>query len=127
MNTLPTSTNQPWSNWSGFVKFTPQQIVRPSSLAELQRIVGDSGRKGHHMRVVGSGHSFTPLVQTEDVLISLENWQGIEEIDAEKGSVKVRSGTKLQALGEALLAHGVAQENLGDIDVQSISGAISTG
>jgi FAD-linked oxidoreductase len=127
MNTSPAMASQSWSNWSGYVQFTPQQIVRPSSLDELQRIVGDSGRNGRHVRVVGSGHSFTPLVQTEDVLISLENWQGIKEIDVEKGRVKVRGGTKLSTLGEALLAYGVAQENIGDIDVQSISGAISTG
>jgi FAD-linked oxidoreductase len=126
MNKSQTRTSQTWSNWSGFVKFTPQQIVKPSSLDELQRIVGESGRKGHHVRVVGSGHSFTPLMQAEDILISLDNWQGIEEIDVEKGRVKVRSGTKLHALGEELFAHGIAQENLGDFDSQSVSGAIST-
>ncbi|GAC1425010.1 MAG: D-arabinono-1,4-lactone oxidase [Ktedonobacteraceae bacterium] len=127
MNTRTARAIRPWRNWSGYVKFTPQQIVKPSSLDELQRIVSDSGRNGGHVRVVGTGHSFTPLVQTEDILLSLDNWQGIEEIDVEKGSVKVRGGTKLHALGEALLAYGLAQENLGDINVQSISGAISTG
>ena len=127
MTLLPTRASHYWRNWSGYVRFTPQQIVRPSSLEELQRIVGESGHIGRHVRVVGSGHSFTPLVQTEDILISLDNWQGIEEINVEKGRVKVRGGTKLYALGEALFAHGVAQENLGDINVQSISGAISTG
>jgi FAD-linked oxidoreductase len=127
MNTSPTRTSGHWSNWSGFVQFTPQQIFKPGSLDELQRIVGESGRNGRHVRVVGAGHSFAPLVQTEDVLISLDNWQGIEEIDVAKGRVKVRGGTKLHALGEELFAYGVAQENLGDIDVQSVSGAISTG
>ena len=128
MNTLSTSTStgRPWSNWSRYVQFTPQQIIRPDSLGELQRIVGESGRNGRHMRVVGSGHSFTPLMRTEDLLISLDNWQGIEEIDVAKGSVKVRGGTKLHYLGEALFAHGVAQEYHGDFDAQSISGAIST-
>jgi len=127
MNTRSTRASRPWRNWSGFVRFTPQQIFRPSSLDELQRIVGDSGCNGRHIRVIGAGHSFTPLMQTEDILISLDNWQGIEEIDVEKGTVKVRGGTKLRTLGEALLAYGLAQENLGDIDVQSISGAVSTG
>jgi FAD-linked oxidoreductase len=127
MHSSPTSARQRWSNWSGFVQFTPQQIIRPSSLDELQRIVRDSGRNGRHVRVVGSGHSFTPLIHTEDVLISLDNWQGIEDISIEEGRVKVRGGTKLRGLGEALFAYGVAQENLGDINVQSISGAICTG
>lgn len=127
MNRRSSRASRPWRNWSGFVRFTPQQVVKPGNLAELQRIVGESGRSGRHMRVVGSGHSFTPLIQTEDILISLDNWQGIEEIDIEKGIVKVRGGTKLRTLGKVLLSYGLAQENLGDIDVQSISGAVSTG
>jgi FAD-linked oxidoreductase len=80
--------------------------------------------------VVGSGHSFTPLVQTNDIQISLDNLQGIEQIDADReqgGTVTVLGGTKLKKLGDELLAHGLAQENLGDIDVQSIAGAVSTG
>ncbi len=67
------------------------------------------------------------VIETEDILLSLDNWQGIEEIDVAKGIAKVRGGTKLRRLGKELLAYGLRQENLGDIDVQSISGAISTG
>ena len=127
MNTCVTGTRRVWRNWSGFVQCTPRQILKPSSLDELQHIIGHSGRSGRSVRVVGSGHSFTPLMETEDILISLDNWQGIEEIDVKRGTVKVRGGTKLRMLGEALFEYGLAQENLGDINVQSISGAISTG
>lgn len=114
-------------NWSGFVRFTPRQVVKPGSLEELQRIVGESAQSGRSIRVIGSGHSFTPLIETDDILLSLDNWQGIEEIDLSKHTVKVRGGTKLRRLGKELLAYGLRQENLGDIDVQSISGAVSTG
>jgi FAD-linked oxidoreductase len=79
------------------------------------------------VRVVGSGHSFTPLVQTDDVLMSLDGVQGIESIDKERGTATVLGGTWLRSLGNALLEQGLAQENLGDIDEQSIAGAISTG
>jgi FAD-linked oxidoreductase len=116
-----------WHNWSGSVHGSPREIVKPGRIEELARIVGASGRDGRHVRVVGSGHSFTPLVQTDDVLISLDQVQGIEAVDTERQTVTVLAGTRLKALGEALLARGVAQENLGDIDVQSIAGAISTG
>jgi len=90
-------------------------------------MVEEFGRDGRHVRVVGSGHSFTPLVQTDDILMSLDNLQGVEEIDAEHGRVTVLGGTKLKHLGDVLFAYGLAQENLGDINVQSIAGAISTG
>ena len=116
-----------WQNWSGSVKAQPRQIVKPGSINELKHHIADYARDGRHVRVVGSGHSFTQLAQSDDVLMSLDNLQGIEAIDAEHGVVNVLGGTKLKLLGETLLGHGLAQENLGDIDVQSIAGAISTG
>jgi FAD-linked oxidoreductase len=116
-----------WSNWSGSVQSKPHQAAMPTSVEELARMVGEYGRGGHHLRVVGAGHSFTPLVQTDDVLMSLEHLQGIESVDKEQGIVTVLGGTRLKRLGQELFEHGLAQENLGDIDVQSISGAISTG
>jgi FAD-linked oxidoreductase len=124
---METSQAGQWSNWSGSVKCSPVEIVKPHSIDELTKIVGEYGRAGRHVRVAGSGHSFTPIVQSDDALLSLEEMQGIESIDAERGSVTVLGGTVLKNLGNLLFEHGLAQENLGDIDVQSISGAISTG
>ena len=116
-----------WRNWSGSVNAAPRAFVKPRSLDDLARLMGDYARAGRHVRVVGDGHSFTPLVQTDDVLLSLDHLSGIETVDAERGTVRVRAGTRLKRLGTDLLARGLAQENLGDIDVQSIAGAISTG
>jgi FAD-linked oxidoreductase len=116
-----------WHNWSGSVQSTPQEIVTPRSIDELARMVKTYGQQGRHVRVVGSGHSFTPLVETDDALVSLENMQGIESLDETHGTVSALGGTRLKSLGKALFARGLAQENLGDIDVQSIAGAISTG
>jgi FAD-linked oxidoreductase len=116
-----------WSNWSGSVKCAPHQVVKPRNIEELAQIIGQYGRDGRHVRVAGSGHSFTPLVQTGDVLMSLEQMQGIEAIDTTRGTATVWGGTWLKNLGNALFERGLAQENLGDIDEQSITGAISTG
>ena len=116
-----------WHNWSSSVRCTPQQIVKPGSIAELAHMVKMWGQQGRHVRVVGSGHSFTPLVESDDVLVSLENVQGIESFDEAHNTVTALGGTQLKTLGKALFAKGLAQENLGDIDVQSIAGAISTG
>ena len=51
----------------------PHQLVTPHTIDELSRLIGTYGRIGRQVRVVGAGHSFTPLVQTDDVLISLEH------------------------------------------------------
>ncbi|GCE22431.1 D-arabinono-1,4-lactone oxidase [Dictyobacter kobayashii] len=124
---MVTEQTQHWQNWSGSVRSSLQQLVKPSNIAELARLLSHYSRTGRHVRVVGAGHSFTPLVETDDILLSLDNLQGVEEIDTEHGTATVLGGTRLKLLGETLLARGVAQENLGDIDVQSIAGAISTG
>ncbi len=116
-----------WRNWSGSVVCAPREVIAPDSIAELARTVGERGRAGRRMRVVGSGHSFTPLVQTDDTLLRLDNLRGVTSFDAERGLVTVLGGTPLKQLGDALLERGVAQENLGDIDVQTITGAIGTG
>jgi FAD-linked oxidoreductase len=116
-----------WRNWSGSVRCSPRELAKPRDLDELVRLMGEWGRAGRNVRVVGDGHSFTPLVKTDDVLLSLDNMQGVESVDAERQTVRVWAGTRLKRLGDDLLARGLAQENLGDIDVQSIAGATSTG
>src|SRR5947209_20589229 len=82
-------TTERWSNWSGSVKGTPRQVVTPSTIDELARLVKEYNRDGRHVRVVGAGHSFTPLVQSDDILMSLDNIQGIETIDPSTGSATV--------------------------------------
>lgn len=116
-----------WSNWSGSVKALPKQFVAPSSIEDVAAVVQFCRREGRKLRVVGSGHSFTAIAASDDMLMSLDGLQGIVRVDKVARTATVWAGTKLRALGEALFSHGLAQENLGDIDVQSIAGAISTG
>ncbi len=116
-----------WKNWAETVICHPSEIVKPSSEDEITSIIAKAKKEGKRIRVVGNGHSFTALNNTSSILMSLENWQGVLDLDKEKSCVTVRSGTQIKALGELLHQEGLAQENLGDIDVQSIAGAISTG
>lgn len=114
-----------WQNWSGSVTCTPAAIQYPSTLDEIVALVKQCAASGKKLRVVGAGHSFTPLVATDQILVSLDHYAGLEHIENHTATVK--AGTRLKALGDLLFQHGLAQENLGDINVQSIAGAISTG
>ncbi|MFC5471427.1 D-arabinono-1,4-lactone oxidase [Cohnella suwonensis] len=116
-----------WSNWSGIEKTKPRTVLYPVHIEEVVEVVNMCRREGRTLRVVGSGHSFTALAATEDVLLSLDKMQGVLETNPNALTATVWAGTKLKALGELLHTDGLAQENLGDIDVQSIAGAISTG
>lgn len=116
-----------YSNWSGSVKFTPNIILFPSSIKEVQSIVKNALENKQKIRVVGSAHSFTPLIETQDILVSLDHLQGIISHDNNTLEAEVFAGTKLHLLGILLHDLGMAQENMGDINVQSIAGALSTG
>jgi FAD-linked oxidoreductase len=116
-----------WSNWSGSVKAKPAGILYPDSVEEIQRLVQYASRDGVTFRTLGSGHSFTPLVSTDHIIISLNKLHGIGEFSANDKWASVKAGTKLKSLGKELYNLGLSQKNLGDINVQSIAGAISTG
>src|SRR5689334_17813382 len=93
------------SNWSGGVRFRPAGCATPSSEGEL----GAALRKASApVRVVGAGHSFSPLIETEGSLVSLDALQGVVSVDIEGLTATVRAGTKIHALGRPLLDAGVA-------------------
>jgi FAD-linked oxidoreductase len=104
------------------VQCATKEICTPSSLDELATLV----RRANKVRVVGSGHSFSPLVATSDTLVSLDRLSGLVSHDAELLQATVQGGTRLFALGPMLLRIGQALPNMGDIDQQSISGALVT-
>jgi L-gulonolactone oxidase len=100
--------------------------VRASSVADVQAAIATAAERGLPLRVAGSGHSFSPLCVTDGVLVTLDGLTGLREVDHERGLVTVHAGTVLHDLGQLLLAEGLAQENLGDIDVQTVAGATAT-
>ena len=120
-------TNQEWRNWADTSTGTPNITFYPESIEDVCTIVKQASKENRNVRVVGAGHSFTKLVATNDYLISLDKLSGIESIDEREGIVTVLGGTRLFNIGSELAKKGYSQENLGDINVQSIAGAISTG
>jgi FAD-linked oxidoreductase len=114
-----------WKNWSGGVSFTPAHLAAPADEDALRALVLETAARGGKLRVVGAGHSFSPLVETPDTLVSLDALAGLREVAAPEALV--RAGTRLHALGPALAAHGLAMENMGDIDTQALAGALATG
>jgi len=116
-----------WSNWSGNVTSRPRRIATPTSEAALQTLVQQAQQTHRQIRVVGTGHSFVPLCATDELLISLDGLQGLIRASASEQTATFWAGTKLHAMGDPLWAHGLAMANLGDIDRQSLGGAIGTG
>jgi len=82
---------------------------------------------GREVSVAGSGHSFTEAAMTDGTMLDLGALRGTIDADRASGLVKVGAGTVLAELNEELHRLGLAMENLGDIDRQTVAGAISTG
>ena len=116
-----------WTNWAGAQTCSPRDLVRPTSRNELAEVVGEAGVAGRQVTAAGSGHSFTGAALTDDLMLDVGALTGVIEADLSSGLVKVGGGTVLADLNRELDRLGLAMPNLGDIDVQTISGAISTG
>lgn len=116
-----------WRNWAGNQQCAPAVIARPTTEQELAGIVRDAAAAGQRVKVAGAGHSFTGIALTDGRLISLDNYGGVLETDYARQQVTVQAGVRLHRLNEELDARDLALPNLGDIDQQSIAGAISTG
>jgi L-gulono-1,4-lactone dehydrogenase len=116
-----------WVNWAGDQSCRPARMVFPGSRDELAATVAAAAAAGEKVRVAGSGHSFTEAALTDGVMVELGALGGVLDADPGSGLVKVGGGTVLADLNEELARLGLAMENLGDIDRQTISGAISTG
>ena len=115
-----------WNNWAGDQSCRPTAIERPGSIDELAAAVATAGKRGVPLRVVGAGHSFSDIACTDGALLSLDRLARVLDIDRTSGLVRVEAGITIRELSRQLDAHGLAMENLGDIDVQTIAGAIST-
>ena len=111
-----------WRNWSGS-QSSAARIVQPSQISELQCLVKSQA----YIRALGAGHSFSPLAKTDEVLLNLDQFKGVVAFDQEKTQCTVRAGTRLYDLGKDLAPINQALINQGDIDQQSLAGAISTG
>jgi FAD-linked oxidoreductase len=116
-----------WSNWSGLQRCAPSRIEQPSTESELSDIVRESVRSGERVKVAGSGHSFTGIALTDGRMVDMSRYGDVLSVDREDLTATVQAGTKLSKLNEALEKHGLALPNLGDIQYQTLAGAMSTG
>jgi FAD-linked oxidoreductase len=116
-----------WQNWAGTASADPVRRSWPRSAEDIGHAITAAAKDGLTVRALGSGHSFTPAAAAPGVAIDLSSWVGIIGVHLDSGLVTVRSGTTIRELNAALDTLGLAMPNLGDIDAQTVSGAISTG
>jgi L-gulonolactone oxidase len=115
-----------WQNWAGDQSCAPAAVERPGSIEELSAAIARAERRGLRVRAVGAGHSFSEIACSDGAQVRLDGLSEVIDVDTSSGLVRMQAGITIGDLSRRLRAHGLAMENLGDIDVQSIAGAIST-
>src|SRR3954454_6066597 len=121
-----TSVATTWTNWVGNQSCRPAELAAPSNEQQVASLVARAAERGLHVRVAGAGHSFTPVVPTDGLLLDLRGLGGIRAIDPQRRRVVAGPATTIGDFGEPLWAHELALANQGDIVAQQIAGAIAT-
>jgi FAD-linked oxidoreductase len=116
-----------WQNWVGNQSAQPQRVITPRSAEEVAEAVKLATLDGLRVRMAGSGHSFTPVAVTDGVLLLPRGLRAVRAVDEAAGQVTVEAGCPLRVLNEYLAGRGLALANMGDIQEQTVAGAIQTG
>jgi FAD-linked oxidoreductase len=114
-----------WINWGGNQQAVAVDVLTPGTVDEVAVQVKAASDARRKIKVVGSGHSFTDIALADDQRMLLHRLGGL--ISVEGPLVTVPAGMPLSRLNALLAEHGLAMPNLGDIDEQTVAGAISTG
>lgn len=115
-----------WRNWAASAVSTPNAVAAPRDESEISALLVSASETASSLKVVGGAHSFTPIAATDGTLISLDYFSGIIHVDTLTNRVRFRAGTRLRDIGRLLEPYGLALANMGDIDHQSLAGAINT-
>ncbi|MCW2750588.1 MAG: FAD-linked oxidoreductase [Aeromicrobium sp.] len=116
-----------WQNWGRSVETHPQRIEHPASTAEVSGLVREASAAGLKIKAVGASHSFTAIAATDGIQLLLDRMNRILSHDKTTSRVRVQAGISLHELNPRLKALSLALPNLGDVDPQSVAGAVSTG
>jgi L-gulono-1,4-lactone dehydrogenase len=119
-----------WTNWAGNQSATPADVAHPADADDVAALVRKAVDAGGRLRPIGSGHSFTAIGRPDGpatTQIVLDHCADLLALDASSGLVTVGAGMTLSRLNRLLAEAGLALTNLGDIERQTIAGALATG
>lgn len=116
-----------WHNWARTESSNPTAVLRPRTPEQVVTAVKRALDTKHTVKPIGASHSFTGVAATDGIRLDMSRLRGLVSADPAKGRVTLWAGTHLWELPTILEPLGLALENMGDIDAQTISGATQTG
>ena len=123
------SRRRRWSNWAGTARCRPELTFEPQRLEDLVQIVDFARATGRTVRAVGSGHSWSALVPTDGVLVSMRRLNGVamDLSDPSRPRVVVESGATVREVNDVLERHGYALPLNVVLESVRLGGLIATG
>lgn len=118
--------NKVVENWAKTYRCKPLAYFEVETVEQIKAVLDLARRDGRTVKVVGSSHSPSDLVMTNDYIINMDKMNAMLHVDKSTNVVSVQAGIRLYQLHKELASVGLAMSNLGSISDQSIAGAIST-
>ncbi len=115
------------TNWAGNITFGARRSHEPTSTDDVRAVLAAARSAGGRVRVLGTGHSFSPVADTEGDHVSLARMPVVRELDADRRLVRVSAGLRYGEVTPWLHEQGFALHNLGSLPHIAIAGACATG
>lgn len=114
------------TNWAGTVVFEARERYAPRTTSQVQDAVCRAAADGGRLRVVGTGHSFNDIADTDGVQLSLLDLERRIDLDEDARCVTIDGGATYAQVNAVLAQRGWALENLASLPHITVAGAIAT-
>jgi len=116
-----------WTNWLGNESASTTELHEPLTTAQVVECVERANYRNQRVRVLGSGHAWSPLVPVEGILLSTKRMRAIRSIDAAQRQLTVEAGATIRDVVAAAGAYGLTVNSPSMFLGLSVGGVIATG
>uniref|UniRef100_A0A832H985 FAD-binding protein n=1 Tax=Oscillatoriales cyanobacterium SpSt-402 TaxID=2282168 RepID=A0A832H985_9CYAN len=121
--------NYPWHNWGKTVTCQPALSFFPETLEHLTQIVQFAQIHRKRIRVAATGHSWSSLIPTDDILVYIHKLNRVELdlSDRDRPLVIVQAGATVKDVNTVLEQHGYALPLNVVLESVRFGGLVATG
>jgi hypothetical protein len=92
-------------NYDGSITASPQQLVYPEKVEEIQSVLRNPTSYPSPVRAIGSYHSLTPCASSDGTIINMSRMNRIVNIDVDNRTFTAQAGLQFIEASHALRAH----------------------
>jgi len=89
-------------NYDGGITTSPQQLVFPETVEDIQAVLRNSGRYPSPVRAMGSYHSLTPCASSDGTVLRMSKMSKVVSIDSQNHTFTAQAGLQMIDANHAL-------------------------